>query len=190
MVQLQLSASALALGIVLFVPLGMAAAYSRIGPALVGLVGAARVVPSLAVLFLLLPIMGTGFFPALVALTLLSAPPIVINTDAGLRGVDPAVLESGSGLGMSPWQQFARVRFPLALPLVVAGIRTSAVEVVASATLAAFIGAGGLGSFILAGLTLLDFKLLLVGALPVTILALAVELALSQLEKMVAPPGQ
>ncbi len=89
---------------------------------------------------------------------------------------------------MSRWQLFAGVRLPLAMPVMVAGVRTAAVEVIASATLAAFIGGGGLGSFILAGLTLLDFRLLLVGALPVTLLALATEAAFHSVERLVTPP--
>lgn len=189
-VHLELSTLALLLGTVLFVPLGaLAARNDRIGPVAVGLVGSARVVPSLAVLFLLLPVLGTGFIPALVALTLLAGPPLIVNTDAGLRRVDPAVVESGTGLGMDAWQLFSRVQLPLALPLLIAGVRTATVEVIASATLAAFIGAGGLGSFILAGLTLVDYRLLLVGALPVTFLTLGAEAGLNYLERRVTPPS-
>jgi osmoprotectant transport system permease protein len=189
-VHLQLSATALLIAIALFVPLGvLAARSSRVGPAVVGMVSAVRVVPSLAVLFLLLPVLGTGFAPALVALTLLAGPPLIVNTDAGLRGVDPSALESGRGLGMSRRQLFRQVELPLALPMMVAGVRAAAVEVIASATLAAFIGAGGLGTFILAGLTLVDFRLLLVGAIPVTMMALATEIALSRVEHLVTPPA-
>lgn len=188
--QVQLSATALVLAIVIFVPLGVVAARSRAtGPAIVGIVGAARVIPSLAVLFLLLPVLGTGFTPALVALTLLAGPPLIVNTDAGLRGVDPAIVENAEGLGMNGRQLFAQVQLPLALPLMVAGVRTAAVDVIASATLAAFIGADGLGTFILAGLTLLDFRLLLVGALPVTIMALLMEMGFHWVERLVTPPA-
>lgn len=188
-VHARLSAGALLVAVLLFVPLGVfASRASRFGPGLVAAVGAARVVPSLAVLFLLLPILGTGFTPALIALILLAGPPIIVNTDAGLRGVDPAVLENARGLGMTGPRLFSQVHFPLALPVVVAGVRTAAIEVVASATLAAFIGAGGLGSFILAGMTLVDFKLLLVGAFPVTVMALLTELTLNGVERLVTPP--
>jgi osmoprotectant transport system permease protein len=189
-VHVRLSASALLLAVVIFTPLGALAARSqRAGPSIVAVVGAARVVPSLAVLFLLLPSLGTGFTPALIALTLLAGPPIIVNTDAGLRNVDAAVLENARGLGMNALQVFGQVQFPLALPVVVAGIRTAAVEVVASATLAAFIGAGGLGTFILSGITLVDYRLLLVGAIPVTLLALLAEVLLSGVERLVTPPA-
>jgi osmoprotectant transport system permease protein len=134
-------------------------------------------------------VLGTGFTPALVALVLLAGPPIVVNTDAGLRAVDPAILENARGLGMNRVQLFWRVHFPLALPVTVAGVRTAGIEVVASATLAAFIGAGGLGSFILAGMTLIDFRLLLVGALPVTLMALFTEWLLHGVERLVTPPA-
>ena len=188
-VHLRMSGIALVAALILFVPIGVLASRSgRAGAALVGLVSAARVVPSLAVLFLLLPVLGLGERPALVALTLLAGPALVINTDAGLRAVDPAALESARGLGLNRWQVFAQVQFPLALPVIIGGVRTAAVEVIGSATLAAFIGAGGLGTFITSGLTLLDERLLLVGAIPVTLLTLFAESALSGIERRVTPP--
>jgi osmoprotectant transport system permease protein len=175
-VHIRLSLSALFLAIAIFVPLGvLSSRLRRVGPPLVALVGAARVVPSLAVLFLLLPTFGTGFTPALVALTLLAGPPIVVNTDAGLRGVDAAVIESARGLGMNAAQVFGKVAFPLALPVVIAGVRTAAVEVIASATLAAFIAGGGLGDYILRGFALNEPPVMLVGAAAVALLALTAE---------------
>ena len=189
LVHLRLSATALAVALLLFVPIGVVASRSRrLGPTLVAGVGAVRVIPSLAILFLLLPTLGTGDFPALVALTVLAGPPLVVNTDAGLRSVSAATLENARGLGMNLAQVFFRVQLPLALPVVIAGIRTAAVEIVASATLAAFIGSGGLGTFITSGLTLFRFDLLLVGAIPVTLLAFMVEAALGTLERLVSPP--
>lgn len=185
----RLSATALAIAVALFVPLGVLASRSRrLGPTLLSAVAAVRVVPSIAILFLLLPTMGLGNGPALVALTALAGPPLIINTDAGLRNVDPAVLENARGLGMNLAQSFARVQFPLALPVVIAGIRTAAVEIIASATLAALIGADGLGYFISSGLALVDYRLLLVGAVPVTLLALLAEVSLGWLERAVTPP--
>jgi osmoprotectant transport system permease protein len=196
----QLSVMALFAALVIFFPLGVLSSRSQTyGPAIIAAVAAARVVPSLAVLFLLypyrqevgnlLPMIDRNFALALIALTLLAGPPVIINTDAGLRGVDAAFLENARGLGMKPRQVFMRVHLPLALPVVVAGVRTAGVEVVASATLAAFIGTGSLGRFINSGLTLLDTTLLLVGAIPVTLLALTVEGVLAWLEKLVTPAG-
>ncbi len=189
-VHVWLSASALALAMLIFIPLGVIVSRSgRVGPGIVGAVAAARVVPSLAILFLLLPTMGIGNKPALIALTVLAGPPLVVNTDAGLRNVDASVLESARGIGMNLAQVFTRVQLPLALPVIIAGVRTAAVEIVASATLAALIGAGGLGTFITSGLALIDYRLLLVGAVPVTLLALVVEVTLGGVERLVTPPS-
>ncbi|MCA9859220.1 MAG: ABC transporter permease [Thermomicrobiales bacterium] len=198
-VHVRLSVYALLLGILIFVPLGILASRWSGGPALVGIVSAARVVPSISVLFLLYPyrreigqiapFWDRNFTLALIALTLLAGPPLIINTDAALRGVAPSVLENAEGLGMTGSQVFTRVQFPLALPVITAGVRTAAVEVIASATFAAFIGVGTLGRFITSGLTLYDFSLLLVGAIPVTLLALGAEVSLAGLERLVAHPA-
>jgi osmoprotectant transport system permease protein len=188
-VHISLSAAALVLAMLIFIPLGVAA--SRGGPltsTVIGAVTAFRVVPSLAVILLLLPFFGLGWRPALVALTVLAGPPLVLNTDAGIRGVDPATLEAATGLGLTNRQRFWRVTMPLALPVIIAGIRTAAVEVIASATLASFVGAGGLGDFITSGVTLLDERTLLTGAILVTLLALSTEVGLSLLERRVSPP--
>jgi osmoprotectant transport system permease protein len=165
----------------------------------VGLISTLRVIPSLAVIFLLypyrrdlgnlLPMFDRSFALALIALTLLAGPPLVINTDAGMRGIDPSVIESARGLGMNRFQVFIRVQLPLALPVIIAGVRTASVEIIASATLAAFIGVGGLGRFITSGLTLYDFSLLLVGAIPVTLLTLFAEGSLAAIERWVTPPA-
>jgi osmoprotectant transport system permease protein len=155
---------------------------------IINLFGVGRVVPSIAVLFLLLPYLGVGQVPALVALILLACPPILINTDAGMRAVDPAVLEAGRGLGMGPGRLLREVQWPLALPVVIAGIRTSAVEVIASATLATLIGGGGLGLFIIQGLALNKHEILLLGAVPVALLAIGTEVVLGALQRRFSPP--
>ena len=186
-VHISLSAAALFLAMLIFIPLGVLA--SRGGPlttTVISVVAAFRVVPSLAVILLLLPFFGLGWRPALVALTVLAGPPLVLNTDAGIRGVDPATLEAATGLGLTNRQRFWRVTMPLALPVIVAGVRTAAVEVIASATLASFVGAGGLGDFITSGVTLLDERTLLTGGILVTLLALSTEVGLSLLERRVA----
>jgi osmoprotectant transport system permease protein len=106
-----------------------------------------------------------------------------------LRGVDPATLEAATGLGMTGAQRFWRVKVALALPVIIAGVRTAAIEVIGSATLAAFVGAGGLGTFITSGITLMDERMLLTGALLVILLALLMEWILARLEGRVTPPG-
>ncbi len=186
---LRLSGTALLIACAIFIPLGIVAARSgQAGAVIVGAIAAVRVIPSLAILFLLYPIFGLGDTPALIALVALAGPPLVINTDAGLRNVRRDILENARGLGMNPFQVFTRVETPLALPVIVAGLRTATVEVIASATLAAYIGAGGLGSYITGGITSLDYTLLLVGAIPVTIMAFTAEIGLGAIERWLTPP--
>ena len=200
LVHIKLSLYALLAAVAIFVPLGILASRSRrVGPALVGFVTAARVVPSISVLFLLypyrqeigdlLPFWPRAFVLALIALLMLAGPPLIINTDAGLRSVQAPVLENARGLGMSEIQVLRRVQLPLALPVIIAGVRTAAVEVVASATLAAFVGVGSLGRFITSGLTLLDYSLLFVGAVPIALMALFAEVSLAGMERLVTPPA-
>jgi osmoprotectant transport system permease protein len=190
LVHLGLSLGALCIAMLIFIPLGvLVSTGGKLTSTIVGAVAAVRVIPSLAVILLLLPIFGLGWRPALIALTLLAGPPLVINTDIGLRGVDPATLEAATGLGLTGSQRFWRVKVPLALPVIITGVRTAAVEVIGSATLAAFVGAGGLGTFITSGITLMDERMLLSGAVLVTLLALLTEWILARLELRVTPPG-
>ena len=132
-----------------------------------------RVVPSLAVLILLIPIMGTGVPPAVTALTILAVPPVLLNTIVGFRTIPDFMIESARGIGMTEKELFWRVKIPCALPMVLAGLRTALVEVVASTTLAAKIGAGGLGEIIFTGLGLYRMDLLVLGGGLVAVLSLA-----------------
>ncbi len=185
-----LSLSALAVAVLVCVPLGIAIS-RRPGFAqpVINVVNALRVLPSLVILFLALPYLGLGFRPSLIALTLLAMPPVLINTYAGMRGVDRAVVEAAKGMGMSASQRLRQVELPLALPAIVAGIRTAAVEVVASATLAAFIAGGGLGDYITRGFALNRTVIMLVGAVAVAVLALLIELSLGALQRTLTPRG-
>lgn len=149
----------------------------------------ARVVPSLAVLTFMLPLLGVGFAPAFAALSLLAAAPVVINTDLGLRGVPPAVLDAAAGMGMTPLQRLVRVQWPLALPIVFAGIRTASTEVIASAVLASFVGAGGLGEFITSGLQANDARTLWTGVIAIGAIAVAAEFALALVQRRIGEPA-
>ena len=174
-----LAASALVLAAAAGLPLGsFAAQYEPIRNVALALAGIGRTLPSLAVLMFLLPVLGGGASPAIVALALLAIPPIVISVDLGIRGVPSSVLDAAAGLGMTARQRFARVVVPLALPVSFAGLRTAATETIASATLATFIGGGGLGDDIVRGLQTNDAALLFAGAVTVALLALGVEAAL------------
>jgi len=135
-------------------------------------------------LLILLPIMGTGIRPAMTALILLAIPSILINTIVGLEEVPYFVLETAYGLGMTNFQVWRKVRIPLALPMILTGIKTSAIEIIASATLAAKIGAGGLGEIIFTGLGLYRFDLLLIGGLSVALLSISAGLIATLLDRL------
>jgi len=176
------------IGLLLGLPLGLLSARSRLASvALINTFNGLRVMPSLAILFLAIPYFGLSFQSAIIALTLLVMPPILISTDIAFRSIDPMIREAAYGMGMDNRQVLWQVEVPLALPVVLTGIKTAMVEVIASATLAAFIGAGGLGTFIVRGFALYDNAILLVGAIPVALLALLAELCLNTLQKTVQP---
>ena len=139
--------------------------------------------------FLVVPYLGLNATSAAVALTVLAMPPILINTDAAFRNLDPAILEAARGMGMTQRQVLFRVEIPIALPVILTGIRTAAVEVIASATLAAFVGSGGLGIYIARGFAMYDYSILMVGAIPVALLTLMAENALNFLQRVVQPPA-
>lgn len=179
----------LIVGVLLGLPLGLWSARSHVASTvLINGFNALRVIPSLAILFLAIPYLGLTFQSAVVALSLLVMPPILISTDVAFRKIDPMLKEAALGMGMSDRQVLQLVEVPLAIPVVLAGLKTATVEVIASATLAAFIGAGGLGTFIVRGFALYDNAILLVGAIPVALLALTAEISLSLLQRALQPP--
>jgi osmoprotectant transport system permease protein len=184
---LLLSGVALAASVIICVPLGIFIARRvAVAQLVLTVVGALRLIPSLAVLFLALPYLGLGLRPSLFALTLLALPPVLINTYAGIRNVDQPVVEAARGVGMGPGQVLRRVELPLALPAILTGVRIAAVEVIASATLASFINGGGLGEFIQIGFALNRPSVMLVGAIPVTALALAADGLFGRLQRALA----
>lgn len=181
---IQLSVLAILIGLAIAFPLGVLASRNRyVSLYSLNGVGVVRAIPSIAILFVAYPYLGTGFKPALVALAALAAPPILINTNVGFRGIDPALRDAAYGMGMTTPQVLRRIEFPLALPVILAGLRTATVEVIASATLAAYIGANGLGLFIYQGLSVGGLPEILVGAIPVTLLTLGAELILGAGER-------
>ncbi len=186
---LLLVTSALLISLFVCIPLGVWTSRSR-GTAnfVINGINGVRVIPSLAILFLMVPYMGVGLDTAVVALTILAMPPILVNTDAAFRTIDPAVKEAAAGMGMTPRQILFKVEFPLALPVILTGIRTASTEVIASATLAAFIGSGGLGLFVQRGYAMYRPSILFVGAIPVALLTLAAEILLSSLQRVIQPP--
>src|SRR5579859_6775927 len=156
----------------------------------INLSGLMRAIPIIAALFIIFAIVKQlGFLPAIIALIVLGIPPILINTYTGIRGIDPAAIDAAKGMGMTSWQIATRIQAPLVTPLVAAGIRTSAVQIVATATLAAFIGAEGYGDYIVDGFNVFNNTELVVGAVSVAILAVLVEVFMSLLQRAVTPEG-
>ena len=190
LVHVELSVVALLIGVVIAMPIALATFRSPFWAAVAintGNIG--RAVPSLAILALVFPLLGFGFTPSLVALTLLAIPPILINASTGLSQVNPQVIDAARGMGLSKGQILRGIQLPIAAPVIFAGIRTSAVQVVASATLATFVGGGGLGDLIVLGLQRNDPSVLVGGSLTIAVLAIITELTFGLLERTFTPKG-
>lgn len=178
------TAAAILLAAVIAIPLGILVGHTRRGDALVAGVGnAARAIPTLGLLVLIVLLMGTGLLPVVLALAVLAVPPILLATAAGVRGADPAAVQAGRGLGMTPLQVVGRLEVPLALPLIVSGLRNATLQVVATATVAALAAAGGLGRLVVDGQRLGPdgYPRMLAGAILVAVLAIVLDLALGSL---------
>lgn len=185
---LYISAAALLLGIIVAVPLGILLTRMKRGAnAIITLAGVLQTIPAMALLAIMIPIFGIGSTPAIVALFIYSLLPILRNTYLGMEGVSPTVRDAAKGMGMTWWQSMLRAEIPLAAPVIMSGIRLSATYVIAWATLASYIGAGGLGDFIFNGLNLYRSDLILGGSIPVILLALLVDYLLGKLENAVTP---
>jgi osmoprotectant transport system permease protein len=181
---------AVALSTIVGIPLGvLARARRRVGAVVLGITGVVQTIPSLALFCFLIPLFGIGPLPALVALFLYGLLPIVRNTHAGLASIPPELRDAAIALGLSPAERMRHVEIPLASRTIVAGIKTSAIVAVGSATIAAFIGAGGFGEPISTGLSLNDIPTVLHGAIPAAGLALVVQGAFALLERAVVPKG-
>ena len=188
---LELVVAALLAAVLVAVPVGLLLERARSGSGtILGTLGVLETVPSIALLAFMIPLLGVGVIPALVALWLYALYPIARGTFVGVRDADPAAVEAAEALGATRWQRLYLVRLPLAAPVIMSGIRTAAVITVGAATLAAFIGAGGLGEPIVTGLALADTRLVLSGALPAAALALIVDGALALVERAVRPVGR
>jgi osmoprotectant transport system permease protein len=179
------------LAVLLAVPLGiLATRYTSLERFVMGAGNVIQTIPSLALLALFIPLgLGIGNKPAIVALFLYSLLPIMRNTYTGIKGVSPELKEAAAGMGMTPMQRLTKVELPLAVPVIMAGIRTATVIAIGTATLAAMVGGGGLGRYIVRGLQLMRDYLILVGAIPAAIMALLADYLLSHLEHWVTPEG-
>lgn len=187
---LQISALAMAVALVVAVPLALWLGHTgRGGVVAVNSANVGRALPTLALLALLLPVFGLNDRTTIAALAALAIPPIITNAYTGIRGVEREVVEAARGMGMRGLQILGRVELPLAAPVVLAGIRTAAVQVVATATLGAVIAGGGLGRFIVDGLAVRDVPQIVTGALAVAVLSVLTEAGLGAVERLVTPTG-
>ncbi|MGT2750106.1 ABC transporter permease [Streptococcus orisasini] len=186
--QIYISAMALLLGIIVAVPIGVALTrFPKLAKFFIGLASILQTVPSLALLAMMIPLFGIGRTPAIIALFIYSLLPIMRNTYIGMNNVDPILKDSAKGMGMTPIQSIFQVELPLAVPVIMTGIRLSAIYVIAWATLASYIGAGGLGDLIFSGLSLFQPSLIIGGTIPVILLSLIVDYLLGRLENYLTP---
>jgi osmoprotectant transport system permease protein len=185
-----LSLESVAIGALIALPVGIVLGhYGRFGNLAINISNVGRAVPSFGILVIAFQVFGLGDVPIILALTALAIPPMVTNSYVALREVDADIKEAARGMGYRELAQVLRVELPLAVPLIMAGVRTSAVQVVATATLAALIAGGGLGRYIVDGLARSDNPRLLAGALLVATLALTTELLLAGLQRVLVPKG-
>jgi len=187
---IELSVLALMVGIAIAIPVALAVRNTPLGAVMAINIGNfGRAVPSLAIIALSFPIFGFGVDAALVALAALAIPPILINATVGLREVSPQIIDAARGMGLSEGQILTSIQLPIATPVIFAGIRTSAVQTVASATLATFIGGGGLGELIVVGFQGNRPAFQIAGALSVALLAVITEVGFGALERTFTPKG-
>ncbi|OZI12673.1 choline ABC transporter permease [Bacillaceae bacterium SAS-127] len=185
-----ISLIAVLLGIFVAVPLGIALTRTKkVANVVMGIAGVIQTFPSLAILAFFIPILGVGKVPAIIALFFYSVLPILRNTYTGVKEVKKSLVESAIGMGMTNWERIRYVEVPLATPVIMSGIRLSTVYLIGWATLASFIGAGGLGDYIFSGLNLYQTSYIIAGAIPATLMALVVDLLLGRLEVIVTPKG-
>jgi osmoprotectant transport system permease protein len=185
-----ISLIAIFLGIIVAVPLGvLLTRVPKIANFILGLLNVLQTIPSFAILALFIPLLGIGLVPAIVALFLYSLMPILRNTYIGIRDVKKDLIEAGIGMGMTEWERIRLVEIPLATPVIMSGIRLATVFLIGWATLASYIGAGGLGDYIFSGMNLYKPEYILAGAIPVTLLALVTDLFLGKVETWVTPKG-
>lgn len=184
----EMTAIAVGFAVVIGVPLGILISYvKKLGKPIIGVANIVQAIPSMALLGLAIPLLGIGTLPAVVMVIIYSLLPIIKNTYTGISGIDPQMVEAAKGIGLTKWQVLSKVKLPMALPVIMAGVRISAVTAVGLMTMAAFIGAGGLGYMVFSGIRTVNNLQILAGAIPACLLALLVDLLMSLVEKLVTP---
>jgi osmoprotectant transport system permease protein len=190
-----MSSTTLALAALIALPVGLYVGHTGRGAAaVINVANIGRAIPSMALLTLSLPLafglgLGLGFWPTVIALVPLGIPPILINTYTAIHNVDREIVEAARGMGMRGWQILTRAEIPAGAPVIIAGVRTSAVTIVATATLGAIVASGGLGRYIVDGLARFEETRLFVGALLVALTAISTEVFFGVIERLVVSPG-
>ena len=189
---LQIVAVAELFAIIVGIPIGFIStrrAFRFVSPVLIGIANVGQTVPTLAFIGIAATLLGMGYTAAVIALFVYATLPIIRNTYAGIRSVDPAVKEAAQGMGMSKWEVTSRIELPLARPIIMAGIRTSTVVNVGTAAVAGMIGAGGLGAIIMSGLAVRVMPIVIQGAAPTAALAIVLDVPLGGVEEWMTPRG-
>lgn len=187
---MKLTLIALGLSIIIAVPLGIfLTRHQKLADPIIGIASVFQTIPSLALLGFMIPLLGIGFTPAVVALVIYGLLPILRNTYTGIIGVDQGAKEAGKGMGMTSFQILFMVEIPLSLRVIMAGVRTATVMIIGVATLASLVGAGGLGDLIFRGISSVNPNLILAGAMPAALLAILFDSLLKFFEKKVTPKG-
>lgn len=181
-----ISYAAIILGVLLAVPLGIVIVRNNIlANIFLGIANILQTIPTLAMLALMIPLFGIGTWPAIIALFVYSILPILRGTYDGINDVDENLVEAGKGMGMTPWQILTNIELPLAFPVIMNGIKLSSVYVISGASLASYIGAGGLGTLIFNGMELFQFELVLAGTIPAVVIVVITLFILDLVEKYV-----
>ncbi len=183
-------ALALLIGTVIALPVGLYIGHTGRGSFLAINAGnAGRSLPTLGLLMLMVTLLGLGLLPVLIALTVLVIPPILTSAYAGMRSLDRRVVDAAQGMGMRPWQVLTKVELPMALPVMMSGFRSAALQVVATATVAAAVGLNGLGRLLIDGLAVNDYSRVLAGAIVVAVLAVVLDMVLALAQRWIVSPG-
>jgi osmoprotectant transport system permease protein len=180
----------LGIAVVIALPIGLLIGHTRRGAFLaINLGNAARALPTLGLLTLIVLLIGIGQVPVIIALVVLGLPPILASTYAGISGVDHATIDAARGMGMTEWEILTKVEVPIALPLIISGLRSATLQIVSTATIAAYVALGGLGRYVIDGLSLRDFPQMLTGAVLVAVLAILLDLSFATLGRYAVSPG-
>ncbi|MFF2907841.1 ABC transporter permease [Paenibacillus sp. NPDC057934] len=172
------------------VPLGIfLTSHKRMANTIITVVSAIQTIPSLALFGFMIPLVGIGTTPAIIALTLYAVLPMLQNTYVGINGVQPSLLEAGTGMGMTKWQMMRMVQLPIARSVIMAGVRLVAVQTISLATIATYIAAGGLGDIITRGIAMINTVTIMEGAIPVSLLVISVNFILLLLNRALTPKG-